>query len=139
MIKIVETDMEIGNCFAVIQQLRPHLIQETFIVYVKTLLAEGYQLAYKKENDRVVCVAGFRISHNLFAGKNLYVDDLATLENERSKGYGEEMINWLRAFAIEQECIVFHLDSGVQRHRAHKFYLNQGMDIVSYHFLQKLR
>ena len=139
MIKIVETDMEIGNCFTVVQQLRPNLVQEKFIVYVKTLMAEGYQLAYKEVNDKVVCVAGFRISHNLFAGKNLYVDDLVTSEDERSKGYGEEMMNWLRDIAIEKKCVVFHLDSGVQRHKAHKFYLNQGMDIVSYHFLQILQ
>jgi hypothetical protein len=86
MIKIVKTDIDIGKCFAVIHQLRPHLMQESFNEYIKTLLFEGYQLAYKEVNERVVCVAGFRISHNLFAGKNLYIDDLVTLEEERSKG-----------------------------------------------------
>jgi hypothetical protein len=33
---------------------------------------------------------------------------------------------------------MFHLDSGVQRHRAHKFYLNRNLDIVCYHFAERL-
>ena len=139
MIKIVDTDIEIDNCFSVIQQLRANLARDAFVTYVRTQMDEGYKLAYMEVESKVVCVAGFRIYHNLVAGKNLYVDDLVTSEAERSKGYGEEMISWLRELARAQNCVVFHLDSGVQRHRAHKFYLNQGMDIVSYHFLQKLQ
>lgn len=138
MIKLVETDAEIERCFPVVYELRPHIQPETFSSHIKALMEDGYQMAFKAVDAQIVCVAGFRISHNLFAGKHLYVDDLVTLEPERSKGYGEEMMNWLRDLAIVSECNAFHLDSGVQRHKAHKFYLNQGMDIVCYHFLQKL-
>lgn len=138
MIALVKTDEEIDNCFSVVFELRPNLRQDTFRDYIRCLMAEGYQLAYKQENGKVVCVAGFRVSHNLFVGKNLYVDDLVTAETERSKGHGETMMNWLREFAISHECKAIHLDSGVQRFKAHKFYLNQGMDIVCHHFLQAL-
>ena len=40
--------------------------------------------------DRAVAVAGFRTKRTLFCDKFLYVDDLATLASERSKGYGYE-------------------------------------------------
>lgn len=138
LIKIAQTDREIADCFYVMQQLRTNLIEVDFVLLVRELMAEGYQLAYLRPEAQVVCVAGFKISKNLFFGKHLYIEDLVTLESERSKNYGGQMIAWLRKLAINDGCSAFHLDSGVQRHRAHKFYLNHNMDIVCYHFAEKL-
>ncbi len=71
-------------------------------------------------------------------GKNLYVDDLVTTSDSRSKGHGKAMIDWLLTITVAAECTHLHLDSGTQRHRAHRFYLSQGMDIASFHFSEKL-
>ena len=49
------------------------------------------------------------------------------------------LLAWLRALAVENDCDVFHLDSGVQRKRAHQFYLREGMDLSSYHFSERLK
>jgi hypothetical protein len=48
-------------------------------------MSGGYQLAYLRDESQVVCAAGFKISQNLFYGRHLYVEDLSTLESERSK------------------------------------------------------
>ena len=48
---------------------------------------------------------------------------------------------WLRenlAWARKRECAELHLDSGVQRFGAHRFYLNHRMDITSHHFAIQL-
>lgn len=135
---VANTDQEILDCFAVMSQLRMHLQKEDFVTTVRAMMADGFRLAYIKESSRIVAVAGFRIYTNLFMGKHLYVDDLVTDEQTRSKGHGRVMLDWLKQFAKENACQVLHLDSGVQRHKAHKFYLNQGFDIVSYHFSQKI-
>ena len=136
--KIARSDREIENCFTVLAQLRPHLQRDEFLQLVRHMQGEGYQLAYIEDRGRVVAVAGFRIFTSLFMGKNLYVDDLVTGESGRSKGHGTAMIAWLRDMAVDQQCRFLHLDSGTQRHRAHKFYLNQGFNIASYHFSQEL-
>ena len=86
----------------------------------------------------MVAVAGYRIYSNLFMGKHCYIDDLVTASAHRSKGYGEKMITWLRAQALQAGCRVFHLDSGTHRSRAHKFYFDQGFTIASYHFSEEL-
>jgi ribosomal protein S18 acetylase RimI-like enzyme len=52
----------------------------------------GYQLAFLATDNRVVAVAGFRISQNLAYGKFLYVDDLVVDETARSHGYGKFLI-----------------------------------------------
>ena len=120
------------------KQLRTELVEAAFVSLVRELMSYGYQLAYLRDETQVVCVAGFKISKNIFLGKNLYVEDLSTLEGERSKDYGKQTMVWLRNLAMSEGCSAIHLDSGVQRHRAHKFYLNRNMNIASYHFVERL-
>jgi GNAT superfamily N-acetyltransferase len=100
--------------------------------------AAGYRLAYC-ESERVVrAVAGYRYSENLAYGKFMYVDDLVTDRDHRSKGFGKFLFEWLVAAAKEQGCQVFALDSGIQRSDAHRFYLTNQMSIVSHHFFLRL-
>lgn len=115
-------------------QLRPHLRLENFVEQVQRQSQSGYQLASLKREDRVVAVAGFIISECLAWGKYLYVYDLAVDETVRSKGYGQELFEWLIKFAKNRDCTQLELDSGVQRFEAHRFYLRQRMSIKSHHF-----
>ena len=132
------TDAEVQSCFPVMQELRPHLIKDAFLNTIRHMETEGFRLAYIKDDNEVVAAAGFRIYTNLVVGKHLYVDDLITAEKHRSKGYGEQMIAWLRNLAKDQGCRYFHLDSGTHRDQAHKFYFRQGLVIKSYHFAEVL-
>ena len=132
------TDAEIAACYEVMAELRPHVEREKFVPLVRSMQEGGYRLACIRARGRVVAVAGYRISTNLFMGRNLYVDDLVTAETERSNGYGHELLTWLRAIAVENGCKGFHLDSGVQRKRAHEFYLREGLELSSYHFSVRL-
>ena len=135
----VETDEAIADCYDVMAELRPHVSRAEFLQKVRAMQADGLRLACIREGGRVVAVAGYRISSNLFCGKHLYVDDLVTAEAERSKGHGKALLAWLRALAVENDCDIFHLDSGVQRKRAHQFYLRERMELSSYHFSERLK
>jgi GNAT superfamily N-acetyltransferase len=137
-LKKAESDADIAACFGVMSELRTHLDESSFVSRVRGMQDDGYCLAYIEENGAVVATAGYRIHTNLFMGKNLYVDDLVTSENARSRGHGKAMIDWLRELAVSEGCTHLHLDSGTQRHRAHRFYFREGMDIASFHFSEKL-
>ncbi len=136
--RIAKTDDEISRCFAVISELRPHLQADSFVRLVRGMEAEGFRLAFIEDKKQVVAAAGFRIFTSLVMGKNLYVDDLVTTSQSRSAGHGKTMLDWLRTVAKEAGCAWLHLDSGTQRHRAHRFYFVQGMQISSFHFSEKL-
>lgn len=126
---------EIKNCFPVIKELRAHLSEEEFIEKVKLqCTSSGYKLIYLEVDNKIVCCAGYRISACLAWGKFLYVDDFVTLAAERGKGYGEKLFEWLLQEATDNKCSQLHLDSGVQRFDAHKFYLSKNMKISSHHF-----
>jgi GNAT superfamily N-acetyltransferase len=133
-VQLAETNAQILACFPVILQLRPFLEITDFVKRVREQMLAGYQLAFLATDNRVVAVAGFRISQNLAYGKFLYVDDLVVDETERSHGYGEQLFNWLIEYAKQNHCQQLHLDSGVQRFDAHRFYLRHRMKIASHHF-----
>lgn len=139
MVEHVETDDAIASCYDVMAELRPHVSREEFLPVVRAMQNDGLRLACIREGDRVVAVAGYRVSTNLFYGKHLYVDDLVTAESRRSKGHGKTLLAWLRALAVADDCDAFHLDSGVQRKRAHQFYLREGLELSSYHFSERLK
>jgi GNAT superfamily N-acetyltransferase len=86
----------------------------------------------------VRAVAGFRIAEFLAWGRILYVDDLVTASAQRSRGHGQALFDWLVARARANGCAQLHLDSGVQRFDAHRFYLRQRMSITSHHFALQL-
>jgi GNAT superfamily N-acetyltransferase len=121
------------------RQLRPHIPSEDYLETVKRMKrTDGYQLAAFYDCDAVRAVAGYRFMEMLYCGKILYVDDLNTDERCRSKGYGKALLNWLKAEAREQGCAQLHLDSGVQREQAHRFYFREGLAIRCYHFQESL-
>jgi GNAT superfamily N-acetyltransferase len=99
---------------------------------------DGYLLAYCESDSEVRSVAGYRYGENLAYGKFMYVDDLVTRNEDRSKGFGKLLFDWLVAEARANGCALFSLDSGVHRFDAHRFYLLNRMNIVSHHFTLRL-
>jgi len=134
-------DREIESCYAVMFELRPHVPPDEFLARVKrqTEIA-GYRLAYVIDatDGEVKAVAGFRITECLAWGKFLWVDDLVAKSGERSRGYGGALFDWLVEHAGAEGCAQLHLDSGVQRFAAHRFYLNKRMSITCHHFALEL-
>jgi GNAT superfamily N-acetyltransferase len=139
VIKKMLSDSDIQLTYPVMSQLRTHVPQHEYLDRVKRQhQTAGYQVAALFDNGQVRCVAGYRISECLSWGKFLYVDDLVSDQNGRSKDYGKKMMAWLMAEAKANGCDEFHLDSGVQRHGAHRFYLRERMDITCFHFAMKV-
>jgi GNAT superfamily N-acetyltransferase len=119
-------------------QLRTELREADFVGRVRRQEAGGYQLAFLEDEGQVRAAAGFRLMDNLVRGRILYVDDLVTDAAVRSKGYGRQLLEWLVDRAKHERCAALELDSGVQRHDAHRFYLSNRMIIASHHFRLQL-
>ena len=137
-IALAETEADIARCQPVMLELRPHLAGQNFVAIVRRQQQTGYLLAYLEDEGEVRSVAGYRFMETLGCGKILYVDDLVTHAANRSAGYGGRLFDWLVEQARAAQCNEFHLDSGVQRFDAHRFYLCHGMNIVWHHFSLKL-
>ena len=137
-ISLCSTDPEITACAPVMLELRPHLAEQDFVSRIRLQEQDGFQLVCLKVDGRPVAAAGIRIITNMAWGRFLYVDDLVTLDAERSRGYGARLLKWLHEYARAQRCEQLHLDSGTWRKDAHRFYEREGMDMTSLHFASKL-
>jgi GNAT superfamily N-acetyltransferase len=139
MIRKIVSHADLKATYPVMTQLRTHLSEQEYVERAKRQQSKGgYIVAALEDEGQVRCVAGYRISECLSWGKFLYVDDLVSDQNARSKNYGKQMMDWLLAEARQNGCQELHLDSGVQRHAAHRFYLRERMDISCFHFALKI-
>lgn len=134
VIKLAETDIDLKKACVVLKELRTHLTEAQLLTQVKEQRAQGYQVAVAESDGTVTAVAGFVITLKLAWGTHMYVDDLVTGERWRATGVGGRLMAWLKDHARQQGCGQLHLDSGVQRFAAHRFYLRHGFDIASHHF-----
>ena len=137
-IRIATTDADIAACCPAMRELRPHIAVNQFLTRVRSQENAGYRLAYIQEQGGVVAVAGFRVGENLAWGRFLCVDDLVTLPAHRSKRHGARLLSWLRKYAVKEGCQQMHLDSGIQRKDAHRFYEREGMKVAGFHFSENL-
>lgn len=132
-VTLIKAKEDIESCFPAFKALRPHLDKTQFVEQVIRQQGQSYQIIAVKSGGSVVSAAGFRFIENLAWGRVLYVDDLSTLPEHRGNGYGAMLMDWLVDHAKQNNCDSLHLDSGHQRHAAHKLYLKKGLSINSHH------
>ena len=120
------------------RQLRPQLPVD-YSDRMAVVFANGGRMAVGVDAGVVVCVAIWRLIENTNEGRRLFVDDLVSDHAARSKGAGRLMLAWLEEKARTLGCSVLALDSGVQRHAAHRFYFREGMAISAYSFRKLLK
>lgn len=106
--------------------------------------AEGYPQGLRfttvyDERDRCLAVAGWRLMATTVAVRKLYVDDLVTTADQRSRGVGKALLEELERRARQAGCRAIDLDSAVVRTDAHRFYLRERMPITSLHFARDVR
>ena len=139
MVDLALGDERWAEALPVLRELRPHLTPASF----DQIYAEGHQqglrftAAYDGDGS-CVGVAGWRVAARTFTGRYLYVDDLVTVASRRSQGVGRALLSLLERRARDAGCTSLHLDSGVQRLDAHRFYLRERMAITSHHFSKAL-
>ena len=139
MIKHMTTDENILKTFPAIFQLRPFLKEEEYLERVKDQQDNyGWHLVALFEGEEIACVAGYKFSRSFHFDRYMYVDDLVVDEKFRSQGIGDRMMRWLEDECRGNGCAHLRLDSGVQRHKAHRFYLNQRMDITCHHLIKEI-
>ena len=119
-IKFAETDDEIDSCYPVMSELRPHIVREDFLPQVKRQMNDsGFQLIYLTDDGEIKAVAGIRVAEWLARGRSLDLEDLVSTENDRSKGYGGHLFDWIVNFARESGCNEVRLVSHVSRFDSH--------------------
>lgn len=121
-------DASVAACFPLMRQLRPHLASADELVARWRRQAEaGYRLLAMHDDGRLVALAGYRLQDNLVHGVHFYVDDLVTDEGARSAGYGQQLMDRLKAEARAAGCHKLVLDTPLANVLGHRFYYRNGL------------
>ncbi|WP_044339267.1 GNAT family N-acetyltransferase [Rossellomorea aquimaris] len=140
-VKELNSKGEILKAFSVMSQLRTHLDENTYLELVlEAKDIDRYRLVALVDGDEIVAVAGFKPMTTLYYGRFVWVCDLVTNQNYRSKGYGEKLLSWVNDWGKENDFESVALSSGLNRTDAHRFYVDK-MDYekVSYVFKKSFK
>lgn len=140
-IKELQSKNEIIEVFPVIKQLRTHLDENTYLELVlEAKEKDRYKMFALYDDGELVAVTGFKPMTTLYYGRFVWVCDLVTDTNKRSKGYGEKLLTYVHEWAKKNNYESVALSSGLQRTDAHRFYENRmDYDKVSYVFKTNLK
>ena len=135
----VTTKEELKRAFPVMNELRDHLDEATFLGTVDEMMAGGYRLFALEDEGDIVALAGVAQDLNFYYGRFIYVYDLITSSKARSRGYGRELLSHIEKMAKQEGCGVVALSSALFRKDAHRFYEDKmGYERVSYAFVKQL-
>jgi len=121
----------------IFRQLRPHLPthHQEFVNQIRNICQTGpARMLIAINNNEILGLAIYRISHTIKYSRHIYCDDLVTDANKRSLGIGRALINYMKNEAQKLGINRIALDSGCQRGRTHKFYHRQGFHIDQFKF-----
>ncbi len=140
LIKELKNEKEWKEAFPVMKQLRTHLDESSFLQLVQEATQmENYKMAALYDNNQLVAVIGYMPMVTLYNGRFIWVCDLVTDTENRSKGYGEALLEYVQNWSKENGYDIVSLSSGLQRIDAHRFYENKmDYDKVSYVFLKRI-
>lgn len=138
IVDLAPDDPRWESALPVLQELRPHLTEELLAQVLVEGEPQGLRFTAIFDEGRCVAVAGWRVIASTATLRKLYIDDLSTAAEARSRGYGHQLLRELAHRAGRLGCSVLDLDSGTQRHDAHRFYFRERMHISSYHFVLPL-
>jgi GNAT superfamily N-acetyltransferase len=141
MIKELQSQNEILEAFPVMKLLRTHLDVNTYLeLVIEAQEKDRYKMFALFDKDEIVAVTGFKPMITLYYGRFVWVCDLVTDNNKRSKGYGEKLLTYVHKWAKENNYENIALSSGLQRKDAHRFYEDKmNYDKVSYVFKRSLK
>lgn len=138
-VRELTTEREWRAAFPVVNQLRDHLTEETYLEYLAEMREQGYRLFALFDDDRIVSVAGVSSKTNFYNGRHLFVYDLVTREDRRSEGYGTRLMEFVERWARARGHESIVLESGLWRDDAHRFYEEHlGMERYCYTFKTEL-
>ncbi len=125
------------KCWEAMQQLRPRLRLDEYLVMSLYMQDEGYKLIYIEEHDKVLAFCGYRFQTMIHYGRSIYIDDVFTLPKARDQA--STLLNYVLQQAKLAGVQSIHLDSSYQHSEAHRLYMNHGFKIESHHFVLHLK
>lgn len=98
----------------------------------------NYECAVIYDNDKLIGVSGLWFCTRHYSGRSAEPDHVFIDENYRGRGLGKKFFEWIYSYVKEKGFEAVELNTYVSNASSHKFYFNEGFEILGFHFLKKL-
>jgi GNAT superfamily N-acetyltransferase len=99
---------------------------------------QNYECAGLFRGNELIGITGLWFCTRHYAGKSVELDHVYIKPEYRGEGLGKKFMKWINDYAIDKGCKALELNTYVQNYPSHKFYYNDGYEILGYHFLKSL-
>lgn len=136
--KIIEPS-QIGSVIPLIQELNNYKHPEAVLKQrFAEMVTQNYECAALFDGDKLVGVAGMWFCTRHYSGRSVELDHVIIADAYRHRGLGKQFMKCIYDYVAQKGYQVVELNTYVQNYRSHKFYMNEGFEILGYHFLKKL-
>ena len=121
-----------------LQQLNPISTPEYLDEMLDDMIEHGYRMVTANEGDDCLGVSGIWVTTKLYSGKYLEMDNVVVAADQRSRGIGKLLTDYITELARQEGCTTLMLDAYLENEKAHIFYEREGFVKKGYHFLKKI-
>jgi hypothetical protein len=136
--KIIENS-DINSIIPLVQKLNNYeqsdsILKERFA----EMITQNYECASIFDGEKLIGISGMWFSTRHYSGKSVEVDHVYIDDSYRGKGLGKQFFKWIYNYVKKKGVKSVELNTYVQNYPSHKFYYNEGFEILGYHFFKKL-
>lgn len=136
--KIIDNST-INTIIPLIQKFTDHKFSDAVLEQrFSEMIHQNYECAGIYDGETLVGVSGMWFCTRHYSGRSVEVDHVYIDDNYRGQGLGRRFFKWLYDYVRNKGYETMELNTYVQNNPSHKFYYNEGFNILGYHFLKEL-
>lgn len=133
-------DDELPQAIALLAMLNADVSESEVAERLRRILFEHphYRFYGAFDGDRMLGVCGAWIATKVWCGRYLEVDNLVVDPNQRSRGVGTQLLDFMEQIGRESDCRILVLDSYTSNYSSHRLYHRLNYEIKGFHFVKML-
>jgi GNAT superfamily N-acetyltransferase len=132
-------DNEILTIVPILQELNTTTPKEILEERVLDMVGLNYECVGVYDGDKLIGISGLWFSTRHYCGKSVEPDHVVITKAYQGKGIGKLLFDWIYDYAKHKGCTTTELNAYTENRASHKFYYNEGFEILGFHFLKRFK
>ena len=135
--KIIEKE-QINDVIPLVQKLNDFEVSEDVLRQrFSEMINQNYECAAVYDGKNIIGVCGLWYCTRHYSGRSVEADHVIIDDAYRGQGIGNQFFDWIYKYVSAKGFETVELNTYVGNNPSHKFYYNEGFEILGYHFLKK--
>ncbi len=136
-IRIIPTP-DILNALPLLMLLNNEETKEVLSQRLIEMSTQNYECVGVYDETELIGIAGLWFQTRHYSGRSIEPDHVVISEEYRNQGIGKKLFSWIDQYAKEKGYEAVELNTYVRNTASHKFYYNEGYEIMGFHFVKRI-